>query len=100
MLAGRRALEAQEPRWIRARNRTVKYSLLLARRAEHLRRWLLHELELELGSAAAVGELAKEVSRVGQAELIADPRATLMTLLDHFRGRNADRAAGEGEGAA
>lgn len=96
MLAGRRALEAVEPKWIRARSHTVKHGLLLHRRAEHIHRWLPHELGLELDTAAAGGELAKEVSRVGQAEIIGKPRATLMTLLDHFSRQHPGHGGGEG----
>lgn len=98
MLRGRHALDAAVPAWIGARNRLTKHMILLERRAEHIRRWLLHELELELASSVAGGDLAKEVSRLAQAELIADPRATLMTLLDHFGGRKGPGTGDRAEG--
>lgn len=69
--------------WAEADGRAIQTGNLLARRTHHISTALEQERRNAHDANLAVRNAAKEASLVTQAELLADPTATLMTRIRH-----------------
>jgi hypothetical protein len=69
--------------WTEADTQAVQHGNLLARRAHHISIALEQERQNAHDGNLAIRNAAKEASVVAQAEIIADPTATLMTQIQH-----------------
>jgi hypothetical protein len=88
--------------WAEADCQAVQNGNLLGRRAHHIHTNLEQERQNAHDGNHAIRDAGKEISRVVQAEITADPTATLMTQIPHEESpyRPADKRHTEKTGTA
>lgn len=69
--------------WVEADSQAIQNGNLLARRAHHISTTLEQERKNAHDGTLAIRNAGKEASVVAQTEIIADPTATLMTVIRH-----------------